>query len=499
MKNLIYTATILFLITFLTSCNESFLETTPTDTYTEVIFWNTEADALSAINGCYNSFYRFDDEWRFENATPNAFNEAGEINLATGHHDAGNERFFKDVWAANYEGIGRTNSVLAKIDQIEMDENLKQRIKGEALFLRAFCYANLLNYYGGVPLILDPPKIEQSDFPRNGKDEVIQQIVSDFDSASDLLPSGNSYSGSDVGRASKGAALGMKARVLLYESRWGEAAEAAKKVMDLGDYSLFPDYRGFYLPENQNNDEVIFDRQYMIPESDHSMDRQVEHQLNMNPIQNLIDDYLMIDGMSIEDSPLYDPDNPYDNRDPRLINTIAVPGKMFRGEILDAEVFRAKYWSTGYTFKKLTQYKDDVIENDIYPSDLNFIILRYADILLMYAEAQNEVSGPDVSVYDAMHKIRFRAGMPDVTSGLTKEEMREVIRHERRIELAGEALYYNDIRRWRTAEVVNNGNFYDIDGDVVQSRTFNPARDYLWPIHIDIIQENPALEQNPGY
>ena len=130
MKNLIYRATILLLLTFFTSCDESFLETIPTDTYTEAVFWNTEADALSAINGCYNSLYAFDDEWRIENATPNAFNESGEINLATRHHDAGNESFFLNVWAANYEGIGRTNAVLAKIEQIEMDENLKKKDYG---------------------------------------------------------------------------------------------------------------------------------------------------------------------------------------------------------------------------------------------------------------------------------------------------------------------------------------------------------------------------------
>ncbi len=117
----------------------------------------------------------------------------------------------------------------------------------------------------------------------------------------------------------------------------------------------------------------------------------------------------------------------------------------------------------------------------------------------MYAEAQNEVAGSDVTVYDALNQIRLRAGMPAVPAGLSKEQMREVIRLERRIELAGEARYYNDIRRWRTAEVELNRTDLNSKGQVVQKRSFNPQRDYLWPIHAITIQDNPALQQNPGY
>lgn len=203
----------------------------------------------------------------------------------------------------------------------------------------------------------------------------------------------------------------------------------------------------------------------------------------------------MKDGKSIQESPLYDPAKPYENRDPRLHQTIVIPGYMYRGGIVNM----TKYFSTGFGFKKYTTYKDNVSQSSITNSEINFIVLRYADILLMYAEAQNEVAGSDASVYDALRLIRLRAGIPDVPAGLSKDQMREVIRRERRIELAGEARYYNDIRRWRTAEVVLNGTDLNSKGQVVQKRSFNPQRDYLWPIHAITIQDNRALEQNPGY
>jgi len=289
--------------------------------------------------------------------------------------------------------------------------------------------------------------------------------------------------------------LALKARILLYESRWAEAADAAQDVIDLHKYSLFSDYRGLFLPENEGNSEVIFDIQFKVPEYSNSFDNLLEVQMNVAPTLDLVSSYLMSDGKSTSESPLYDPAHPYDNRDPRLQKTIVIPGYMFRGAIVNT----TKYFSTGFGFKKYTTYKDNVVQATIINSEINFIVLRYADVLLMFAEAQNEAVGADVSVYDALHQIRLRAGMPDVDAGLSQAEMREVIRHERRIELVNEGLYYNDIRRWRTAEIVMNATVLNSNGDIIQTRTFNKDRDYLWPIHEVTRQENPALDQNPNY
>lgn len=498
MKKVFYIGIAGLLVCFFYACSESFLDTISTDTYNEANWWQTESQAISSINGCYQVLRNSDiggtGNFSIENVSPNSYNMSGEIALATGNHTPANDIGFKNTWDDNYRGIGRVNSLLANIDRANMDQSLNERIKAEAHFLRGFFYYNLVNYYGGVPLILDAPNFDDHGaLPRNTRQEVVALVLSDLDNAASVLPL--SYSGSDKGRVTKGAALALKTRILLYESRWSEAAQAAKAVMDLNLYSLFPDYRGLFMLENEGNSEVIFDVQYKVPEYTIGLDNILEVQMNVAPTKDLVDSYLMSDGLSIQVSPLFDPLNPYENRDPRLQKTVVFPGYMFLGRIVP----ESKYFSTGYGFKKYTTYKDDVAQPLVLNSEINFIVLRYADILLMYAEAQNEAAGSDASVYDAINQVRSRAGMPDVPAGLNKEEMRDVIRLERRIEMVAEALYYNDIRRWRTAEIVMNADVLNSKGETVQVRTFNAQRDYLWPIHELLIQDNPSLEQNPNY
>ena len=498
MKKIIYTGIAVLLTLIIYSCSDSFLDTVSTDTYNEANWWQTKSQALSSINGCYsvlrNGQVYGTNALREENISPNSYSMSGDSPLDVGTHDAGNDNRFMDKWDIYYQGIGRVNIVLDNVERVDMDTDLKDRIKGEASFLRGLFYYNLVNYFGGVPLILKSPNFEgQSDLPRNTRDEVVTQVLADLDYAASVLPV--SYTGSDIGRATKGAAVAFKTRVLLYESRWSEAALTAKEVMELNQYSLFPDYRGLFMLENEENSEVIFDVQYLVPNYPTSWDIIIELQINVAPTLDLVNSYYMTDGLPIQDSPLYDPLNPYENRDPRLHQSVAIPGYMYRGGL----VSDTKYFSTGYGFKKYTTYSDDVYLPNINNSEINFIVLRYADVLLMYAEAENEAVGSDASVYDALHEIRQRAGMPDVPAGLSQDKMREVIRHERRIELAGEGLYYNDIRRWRTAEILMNANVLNSKGEVVQVRSFNKDRDYLWPIHEITKQENPALVQNPNY
>lgn len=478
------------------SCSDDYLETISTDQYNEANWWQTENQAISSINGIYavlrNSNISGVQHLREENLTPNSYSMGGDSPLDVGAHNPGNVTRFRDKWNACYTGIGRANDFLDNVDRVEMSETIIQRLKGEASFLRAYFYSNLVNYFGGVPLILDAPDFAvQGTLPRNTREEVISQVLTDLDNAASVLP----VSYSAPGRATKGAALALKTRVLLYESRWSEAAQSAKDVMDLNQYNLFPEYRGLFLLENENNKEVIFDVQYKTPEYTHALDIIIELQINVAPTMDLVDSYLMKDGLPVSESTLYDPAQPYENRDPRLHQTVVIPGYMYRGGI----VSDTKYFSTGFGFKKYTTYQDDVAQPSLLQSEINLILLRYGDILLMYAEAQNEASGPDESVYEAMNQIRSRAGMPEIPAGLSKDQMREMIRHERRIELALEALYLHDIRRWRTAEVNMNGQVLNSKKEVIQARSFNPERDYLWPIHEITIQENPALEQNPGY
>jgi hypothetical protein len=338
--------------------------------------------------------------------------------------------------------------------------------------------------------------------------------MKDLDSAAMVLPL--KYSSSDVGRATKGAALALKARVLLYEAspllnpsgdknKWKAAADAANAVISMAKdagYGLFPDYRGLFLPQNENNKEVIFDVQFIYPLEGNSFDL-IDRQYNSNaPLLGLAEAYEMqATGLPIT-NPLsgYDPNNPYKGRDPRLYATIVYPGDTYMGSVVDNKRFAI----TGYGMEKYSIYtaaKPAAGTADLKAgqSYTNYIVLRYADILLMYAEAENEYAGPDPSVFSAVNAVRERAGMPDLPVTLSQDGMRDAIRHERRVEFAGEGYYYNDIRRWKTAEVVMNATIYKYDHTKIETRQFDPARDYYWPIPQAQLDLNPKLKQNPNY
>lgn len=493
---------ILVLTAILSSCNQSMLDVDPTDRFTEQTFWQTEEHAVAGLNGIYNvllngALHGGQIMGELECATPNAYAYQSAIgNIARGIHDASNTSFINNRWDQAYAGIGRTNTLLARIGDIKMTDTNKKRYSAEAKFLRALFYFDLWSTYGGVPVILDAPKAEQGILPRNSADEVLNQITKDLDVATADLP--KTFSGADKGRATSGAALALKARALLYASKWPEAATAAKAVMDAKIYTLFPDFRGLFMQENEGNVEVIFDVQYKNPEYVHGNDINYDQFNGYAPVLDLVNDFYMLDGKPLGSSPLYDPANPYKNRDPRLNATIMTVGSQFKGKAVVAST----YPQTGFGLKKGTTYKD----NEAAPagkvdniSDLNNIVLRYGEVLLNYAEAQNEAVGPDASVYAALNLLRTRAGMPAVTPGLSKDQLRQEIRHERRIETAGEGLYYFDIRRWRTAESTMNAEAFNFLGKRVDTRTFDPARDYLWPVPSAAIQLNTNLTQNRGY
>lgn len=485
----------------LTGCKK-FLDTSPADKYTQDNYWQTQERALAALNGVYasllgNGLYGSTTPLYFENFSPNSYHYSGDDNLiATGQHNA-NTGFFNNTWKSAYGGIGRANNLIANIDQVPMTDSIKRRYKAEAKFLRAVYYFPLWNLFGGAPLILDATNdATQANLPRNTATELLTQILKDLDEAAVDLPL--SFSGTDKGRATRGAALALKARVLLYAGRYQEAAAAAKDVVDGKKYGLFPNYRGLFYLENEGNQEVIFDVQFKYPEFTHGFDINLDQYNNIAPLPSLVNDYYAIDGKPISQSPLYDASRPFENRDPRLLQTVIVKGSKFKG----ATVTESQYPRTGYGQKKYSVYKDDVAPAATIAdgqSELNYIVLRYADVLLIYAEAQNEATGPDAGIFDALDLVRTRAGMPKYDRTLTQDQLRNEIRHERRIELAGEGLYYFDIRRWKTAETVMNTEVYNDKSQRIDTRRFNAARDYLWPIPSLAIQDNKNLVQNPGY
>jgi hypothetical protein len=514
----------------LAGCSKNELNTYPNNVYTEATFWTSEKNAMAALSGCYqaltfNGIYGYATPLWEETATPNAYNydnSAGFGLIALGTHNAANATTGNIIpgvigqrWLDCYKGIGRVNTLLARIDGIVMSDALKNRAKAEAKFLRALFYSLLEMYYGDAPLILDPPNLEtQSSLPRTPRADVVQQVIKDLDEAAAVLPV--KFTGGDIGRATKGAALALKARVLLFEAsalnnanndvtKWTAAAAAAKAVMDLPGtgYDLFADYRALFLPANENSKECVFDVQYSIVTLGlGSAFDLVDRQYNTNaPLRNIIDAYDMKDGLPPAQSPLYNPATPYVDRDPRMYKTIVYPGDIYIGKVTTAtEPFK----QTGYGVKKYSIYDTASTTNLINQagrSEINYMVIRYADVLLMYAEAQNEAVGPDATVYNAVNRIRERAGLSphQIPAGKTKEEMREIIRHERRIELAFEGFYYTDIRRWKIAENVMPGAVHNSQNLPLVTRSFNKDRDYWWPVSQVQRDLNPNLEQTKNY
>lgn len=504
-------------VIFLSSCSESLLDLNPSSKYTEDIFWKSETQADAGLAACYQTLRATGiyggGSWTTplweETATPNAMDynsSSGFFHIGNGTHDASNAGIINNRWKHCYEGIGRCNTLLEKVIDIPMKEDKRTQMIAEAKFLRALYYSLLINYYGDVPLILEAPKLEHKEIPRTAKATVFTQIIKDLDDAGSVLP----VNASIAGKPTKGAALSLKTREYIYHGKIAEAAATAKEVMDMHKYSLFPDYRALFMPENENNQEVIFDVQYLYPNYCHSFDL-INRQYNTNaPLRDLVDAYLMNDGSKITESTLYDPAKYWENRDPRFRMTLVWPGSKYMGKT----VTNTQFAQSGYTIKKYGLYDEDNEYNAVIlnssESDINYIVIRYADILLMYAEAKMELNEIDQSVYDAVNQVRTRVGMPEIQSVDPtlptyvamgdQAKMREVIRLERRIEFAGEGFYYMDILRWRIAHIVNNGPIYTYNYTQKLVRKFNENRDYLWPVPSYETQENPALlPNNPGW
>jgi len=484
---------------YFTSC-DSLLDVDPADQYSTETFWKTEEHAKAGLMGSYNALlpWRSLHTMEFDMLTSNGmpYNEAnGTQAIGKGEH-LSTTYLIEALWKNCYTGIGRANTLIDNIVTVDMGEAEKAKMVGEAKFLRAFFYLNMADKFGGVPLITEAPNADKhADLPRNTKEEVIAQVIKDLDDAIAVLP--DSYASADLGRATKGAALALKARTLLYNERWTDAANAAKEVMNSGTYALFDDYRHFFSEANKHNSEVIFNIETKIPEYPTDYDQNIWRLNRPAPLKELIDTYLCTDGKTIQESSVYDPANPYENRDPRLLKSIVCIGYPYLGKTITKE----DVVTTGFGLKKYTSYEDDVTIPLVERSAFNFILIRYAEVLLTYAEAQNEANGPDESVYDAINQLRKRPdiAMPEVPKGLTKDQMREVIRRERRIELTFEGLYYSDILRWKAAEKENVGMMHNSEGIEVVKRSFNPNRDYLWPIPYNQIVLNNNLKQNPNW
>lgn len=492
------------------SCDD-FLTKGPLNNIDESNFWKTEQHALQGVTAVYGSLQSVFVTYALNDMYTPVADETSTGNINLGLHTARTGTFY-DKWKANYLGINRANIAIEKIPQIDMDDSLKERLIGECKFLRALYYFNLTDLYGDIPLYLEEITVQNSDKGRTPVSEIRQAIITDLDDAINSLSI--KYDQPNTGRATKGAAIALKGKVYLYAGEHDKAAEIFSELINNKGsygYDLLPDYKSVFDYHNKNNREVIFDVQYLGPRTGEggSLDLYLGN-LSSNgtgsentscPTVELLDMYWCTDGLPITESPLYNPEDRYANRDKRLDISIIRPGSTYKG--LDY-VFplQAGDYVKGTTRSGLMWRKYVVEDEGSTWSDdsQNFILIRYADILLMYAEARNELSDqPDQTVYDALNAVRERAGVKGVESK-SKDEMRELIRTERMLELACEGVTYSDIRRWKTAgKLLNGRQFKNLLGEIYMTRVFDESKHYLWPIPQGERDMNKNLTQNPGF
>ncbi|WP_197286251.1 RagB/SusD family nutrient uptake outer membrane protein [Pedobacter sp. PACM 27299] len=440
-------------------------------------------------------------------------------------------------WVKNYTGIRRANIFLSKIDVVPTTAALKVQWRAEARFLRAYFYFELLKRWGGVPLLGD--KVyglnDNLNLKRNTADECYDYILSEIEAVKDLLLPA-AVVDQNIGRANKGAALALKSRVLLYRAsplwnptgdvqRWTAAANAAKDVMTLGNYSLGTDFIALF--NSVKHAEIIFMKEQAQSQTVELYNGPIGYTDgtgNTSPSQNLVDAFLMKNGkMPGEAGSNYDPANPYVNRDNRFAATIMFnttkwlnrPVETFNGG-KDRPGGSRTQTKTGYYLRK---FMGKFESSGTYSNQNHHVILfRYAEMLLNYAEALNEASGPVNDAVDAIIAIRKRAGITaaadnryGIPAGITQTELRTLIRNERRIEMAFEEQRFWDIRRWKIAGQVMNSPVKGMNiirnPDATFSYTvldiapsvFDVSKNYLFPIPYSEIQTNPNMTQNPGY
>jgi len=516
MKNIKLITALFFLLSVLVSCTDDLLDKTPLDSLSPSTFYQNESQALMALVGIYNELQ--------PNATPGHFYQFDFMSdNGYCHHswqgslEVGAWLTTSDSWAPSskwtqdYTIISRANQFIEDIASSGVSDDVKEQMTAEATFLRAYAYSDLISYFGDVPLILEVQTLENAYVSRTDKSEVLEAILVDLDDAAAVLPT--SYS--ETGRATKGAALAYKAKILLYNERWDEAAEAANDVMNLGVYSLYPDFEQLFQEENENNAEVIFDIQYVATTQAQpwpSCALNLSEWPTANVTADLINSYYMTNGLPITDAASgYDDQDPFASRDPRLAASVVLPGSAF-----GSKTFIPKDDEVPCGARPRKYAETDAA--DYYNISLNTILMRYADIYLMRAEALIEAGSTDQEIYDLIDQVRARVNMPKVEdvegSGLSQSELRSIVRHERRVEFYNEGTRYADMLRWQDESLVHDVYGYDksllsdpantatwvFNQIQIATRTFDAEKAWLWPVpQSDIDINENLLPNNPGY
>ena len=546
-KNLIYIAISAVTLLSFSSCSD-FLDRIPQDELSDGSFWKTPNDAKMFIGDVYRQVMPgkyngdVDGDIDSDNAVHGIKWAAG--NVSKGIYDPADMG-----WKDDYKAIRACNVLLEKIDLIEdFPQTDKEATIGEARFLRAFTYFGLIQTFGDVPYVESTLDLHDMDgITRTPVDQVYDKVMEDLDYAANHLPA--QWPTSDYGRATKGAANAMKARAALYFKHFDTAVNAAKAVMDSGEYELFDanntgKYAELFWESQEACKEAILVRLFNAPELTHYL---IGWECfptlgwgGINPTQSLVDAFECADGSPITKSETYDETNPFKDRDPRLEVCVLHDGEVMYGVTVKTAPLKSSgstgvaqhndATATGYYQQK---WLDPSIDPQSTGWDMgkDWHVIRFAEVLLTYAEAKNEISGLDASAFEAVNRVRRRVGMPELqntdaskpTYCGTQDALRQRIRNEWRVEFALEGSKRKwDIRRWGIAKDVLNAPFLGmkykliddpnaLEGDngkvciLYQGENIKLTgskyedHNYLFPIPQSEIDLNPALTQNSGY
>lgn len=476
---------------FLTvGCSKSFLDVAPQGQAKGQQFWQSQLDATKAVNAMYGNLR----SWTWVGFAPIAVEslpsddaekgstpgDATFLNNFDNFTFSSSEGQIQDYWSGKYQEINLCNQVLDHVDTMNFDEGLKARYVGEAKFLRAFSYFRLVRAFGGVPLRLHiPNNPSEYNIPRNTAEEVYTQIEQDLTDAAAVLPV--MYDAADVGRATKGAALTLRAKVALYEKKWNDVFDLTNQVMSLGVYSLFPNFEELFRIPNENSPESIFEvqAQYLAsdPDASNSQYSQVQADRQVDPSVGW--------GFNV---PTQDLANAFEPGDTRRDGTI-----LFAGETTpQGDQVPAASGSNPSMYNQKSYVPFALAAVDNQGADQNIRVLRYAEVLLMNAEAANEL-GNTAQALSSLNAVRARARggnadiLPDITT-TDQAQLRLAVWRERRYELAMEnERFFDLVRQGRAAEVLG-------------TKGFTSGKNELMPIpQNEIDLSGGLLTQNPGY
>lgn len=520
------------------ACKKDLLDKQPLSSISDATFWKTSNDATLALNGVYDSGsgftgYNFWCGTSMVNLDLMAGN-GSEKEAIPDHFTDGTlspaYSYVGSYYSQAYAQIGRCNNFLDHIGQVTMDATAKNVMIAEVRTIRAYDYFNLSLYFGDVPLIQHLLTVDQANsVTRAPKNDVWTFCEAELKAAAIVLPA--SVPDAQQGHMTAASALAILGRLQMAEKKWTEAAASYKTIMDFNYYVIDPRYRELFLNAGELSKEVIMSMQYIKDTYNHALLQYLTPETwggwhQYSPFNELAKEFECTDGKTIDQSPLFDKNNPYNNRDPRLDFTLMISDRtVLRGTTYSAKPGTTKadrldeypgVWS-GYSIYKFIE--EDPAVGTTSNDGNNFPLIRYAEVLLGYLESKIESGAPiDQALLDAtINKVRGRAAvhMPAVTT-TDPTALRAILRRERRVEFAFEGIRYYDCLRWGILASENNKQFtgmkltntpatytaFPVDADgyyIFKKRNFVAGKNELWPIPQSERDLNKNLTQNPGY